>query len=303
MSDPNPLVELPAALTPAALVVVATQDRGRVRERQEDSCQGQRVGRSPVAFLVVADGMGGQRGGDVASRAAVEFAVTTLRPLLGALYPVPTLRLPGEAPLPAEPFPWEPKRNNNHYDLTPAADRRALLLRTLEQVVADANDAVCTAAAAIDALDDAGCTFTLALIVGRALYLAHVGDSRAYLWRQAQLRQLTHDHSGAAALVAAGVVTAAEARQLPVAHQLYRYLGGAPAQAKPDISEFELEQDDTLLLCSDGLWDMLPDVDIAQLLLAHQDLDELAAALVEVANLAGGEDNISVALARIGGEM
>ena len=102
--------------------------------------------------------------------------------------------------------------------------------------------------------------------------------------------------------MAAGVVTAAEARQLPVAHQLYRYLGGAPAQAKPDISELELEPGDVLLLCSDGLWDMLPDVDIAQLLLAHQDLDELAAALVEVANLAGGEDNISVALAHIGGE-
>lgn len=302
MSDPNPLVELPAALTPAALVVVATQERGRVRERQEDSCQAQRVGRSPVAFLVVADGMGGQRGGDVASRAAVESAVATVRPLLGAIYPVPTLRLPGEAPLPADPFPWEPKRKPGEYDFTPAADRRALLLRTLEQVVADANAAVRTAAAEIDALDDAGCTFTLALIVGRTLYLAHVGDSRAYLWRQAQLRQLTLDHSGAAALVAAGVVTAAEARQLPVAHQLYRYLGGAPAQAKPDISELELEPGDVLLLCSDGLWDMLPDVDIAQLLLAHQDLDELAAALVEVANLAGGEDNISVALAHIGGE-
>jgi protein phosphatase len=296
MSDPISPAELPAAL-----VVVAQQDQGRVRKRQEDTCRAQRVGRSPIAFLVVADGMGGQRGGDVASSAAVESAVATLRPLLGSLYPVPTLRLPGEAPLPAEPFPWEPKRKPAHYDLTTAADRRDLLLRTVEQVVADANAAVRTAAAAIDALD-AGCTFTLALIVGRALYLAHVGDSRAYLWRQAQLHQLTHDHSGAAALVAAGVVTAAEARQLPVAHQLYRFLGGAPAQAKPDISEWELAPDDVLLLCSDGLWDMLPDVEIARLLLAHQDMQELAAALLEAANQAGGEDNLSVALARIGGD-
>jgi len=297
MSDP-----IPPAMLPTALAVAAQRDQGRVRDRQEDSCLAQRMKRSPVAFLVVADGMGGQRGGDVASRAAVEAAVTTLRPLLGALHPVPTLRLPGEAPLPAEPFPWEPKRKDGHYDLTPAADRRELLLRTVEQVVANANTAVRTAAAAIDALDDAGCTFTLAVIVGRALYLAHVGDSRAYLWRQAQLRQLTHDHSGAAALVAAGIVTPAEARQLPVAHQLYRYLGGAPSQAKPDISELELEPGDVLLLCSDGLWDMLPDVDIAQLLLAHQNVEQLATALIEVANLAGGEDNISVALAHIGGD-
>lgn len=302
MSDPIPPATTPDALSPAALVVMAQQDQGRVRERQEDSCWAQRVGRSPVAMLVVADGMGGQRGGDVASRAAVESAVATLRPLLSSIYPVPTLRLPGEAPLPAEPFPWEPKRKPGHYDLTPAADRRDLLLRTLEQVVADANTAVRTAAAKIDALDDAGCTFTLAAIVGRALYLAHVGDSRAYLWRQAQLRPLTLDHSGAAALVAAGVVTPEEARQLPAAHQLYRYLGGAPAQAKPDITEFELEPDDVLLLCSDGLWDMLPEVEIARLLLAHSELDALAAALIEAANAAGGEDNISVALAHIGGE-
>lgn len=303
MSDPIFPAPPPDAMSPAALVVVARQDQGRRRENQEDSVLAQRVRHSPVAFLVVADGMGGQRGGEIASAAAVESAATTLHPLLSALYPVPTLRLPGEAPLLAEPFPWEPKRKPGEYDLTPAADRRELLLHTLEQVVADANAAVRTAAASIDALDDAGCTFTLAVIVGRALYLAHVGDSRAYLWRQAQLRQLTYDHSGAAALVAAGVVTAAEARQLPVAHQLYRYLGGASAQAKPDISELELEPGDVLLLCSDGLWDMLPDVDIAQLLLAHQELGELAAALVEVANLVGGEDNISVALARIGGEM
>ena len=116
------------------------------------------------------------------------------------------------------------------------------------------------------------------------------------------LPSLTALKFNAAALVAAGVVSAEEARQLPAAHQLYRYLGGAPAQAKPDITELELEPDDVLLLCSDGLWDMLPDVEIARLLLAHQDLTALAAALIEAANAAGGEDNISVALAHIGGE-
>lgn len=302
MTDFIPPAATSDAVSPDALVIVVQQDQGRVRERQEDSIWAQRIGSSPVALLMVADGMGGQRGGDVASRAAVESAVATLRPLLGSLYPVPTLRLPGEAPLPAEPFPWEPRRTDSLHDLTPIAERRALLLRTLEQVVIDANAAVRTAAAAIDAADDAGCTFTLAVIVGRALYLAHVGDSRAYLWRQAQLRLLTHDHSGAAALVAAGIVTPEKARQLPVAHQLYRYLGGAPAQAKPDISELELMPGDVLLLCSDGLWDMLPEVEIAHLLLAHQDLAALAATLVDAANAAGGEDNISVALAHIGSE-
>lgn len=284
------------------LKVAMQQDQGRVRERQEDSCAAVAVGGRTLGFLIVADGMGGQRGGDVASRAAVESAATALRPVLAAIIPTPTLRLAGEAPLPAEPFPWEIKIKDGNYDLRPNAELEALLQRTVEQTVADAHLAVRAAAAAIDALDDAGCTFTLAILVGRAFYLAHVGDSRAYLWRQAQLRQLTHDHSGAAALVAAGVVTPAEARQLPVAHQLYRYLGGAPAAAKPDISVQQLEPGDVLLLCSDGLWDMISDVEIAQQLLAHPELPDAAAALVEAANAAGGEDNISVALARIGGD-
>ncbi|MCB0021457.1 MAG: protein phosphatase 2C domain-containing protein [Caldilinea sp.] len=304
MPDPTSPSLSSDTLTPDMLVVVAMQDQGRVRERQEDSCLALCPTRSaPIAFLVVADGMGGQRGGDVASRAAVDSAAAMLRPLLGSLYPVSTLRLPGDAPESAEPFPLDPACEDGQYDPTPVAERRSLLRRSIEQVVGDANAAVRAAAASIDALDDAGCTFTLAIIVGRSLYLAHVGDSRVYLWRQAQLRQLTHDHSGAAALVAAGVVTAVEARRLPVAHQLYRFLGGTPAQAKPDVSELDLEPNDVLMICSDGLWDMLPDVEIARLLLAYQDLETLAAAMIEAANAAGGEDNISVALAHIGGDV
>ncbi|MCB0049034.1 MAG: hypothetical protein KDE24_05745, partial [Caldilinea sp.] len=68
-------------------------------------------------------------------------------------------------------------------------------------------------------------------------------------------------------------------------------------------SELDLEPNDVLMICSDGLWDMLPDVEIARLLLAYQDLETLAAAMIEAANAAGGEDNISVALAHIGGDV
>ena len=85
------------------LDLAAQQDQGRVRERQEDSCAAVSVGGHTAGFLIVADGMGGQRGGDVASRAAVETASAALRPILSALCPTPTLRLAGEAPLPAEP--------------------------------------------------------------------------------------------------------------------------------------------------------------------------------------------------------
>ncbi|MBE2240401.1 MAG: serine/threonine-protein phosphatase [Caldilineaceae bacterium] len=281
------------------ITIASQQDQGRVRARQEDSCLVERILGQPVALLLVADGMGGQRGGDIASRAAVVAAVAEMRPWLSKLQPVPTLRLPEEDEAAgadaSQPF-------DAVSALADSVDQSngGELMPVLEQTVQVAHAAVRNAAAAIDALDDAGCTFILAVLVGRTLYLAHVGDSRAYLWRQAQLRQLTHDHSGAAALVAAGVLAADEARAHPAAHQLYRYLGGTTAAAKADLSEHRLEAGDTLLLCSDGLWDMLPDVEIARHLLAHGDLPDLAAVLIDAANRAGGEDNISVVLAHIG---
>lgn len=281
------------------IAIASQQDQGRVRERQEDSCLVERIPGQPVALLLVADGMGGQRGGDIASRAAVVAAVSEMRPWLSRLQPVPTLRLPEEDEA-AGADASQPSDAISALADSVDQSNGGELMPVLERTVQVAHAAVRNAAVEIDALDDAGCTFTLAVIVGRTLYLAHVGDSRAYLWRQAHLRQLTHDHSGAAALVAAGVLSADEAREHPAAHQLYRYLGGTTAAAKADLSEHRLEAGDTLLLCSDGLWDMLPDVEIARQMLAHGELPELAAALIDAANRAGGEDNISVALAHIG---
>ncbi len=169
----------------------------------------------------------------------------------------------------------------------------------LLEAVAGAQAAVRAAAQEIDALDDAGTTLTVGLIAGMTLFCAQVGDSRAYLWRHSQLRRLTLDHSGAAALVAAGVISEEEARDHPVAHQLYRYLGGPAHAAKADIAKHALAPGDVVLLCSDGLWDMLGDAAIAGQLLAATDLEDAAARLIDAANAAGGEDNITVVLAQL----
>ncbi len=288
----------------AQIEIAMLQDQGRVRERQEDSCLAQLLSGGQLALLVVADGMGGHRGGDVASAAAIQAIAAALLPVLASLHPVETLRLPngqeGDSPIqPASPSPMATIRLSKP---TVALQDAAPIREALGQAVQAAQKAVRRAADELGALDDAGSTLTAAVVIGRTLHLAHLGDSRAYLWRQSQLRQLTMDHSGAAALVAAGVIAPAEARSHPTAHQLYRYLGGPANAAKPEITETRLEAGDLLLLCSDGLWGMVEDAGLVGRLLSENDLPALAQALIDAANAAGGDDNITVALARVVGQ-
>lgn len=291
------------------------QDRGRVRERQEDSGLAQVLAGQPVALLVVADGMGGHQGGDIASRAAVKAAEAALTPLIQRLRPIPTLRLPENAEAEGSHATWampDSMRTVNLSQATVHLSQPTIRLdgqaggvesaeveAALTQVVAGCQEAVRAAAHSIGALDDAGTTLVAGLIAGLTLFCAHVGDSRAYLWRHSQLRRLTHDHSGAAALVAAGVLSEEDARKHPVAHQLYRFLGGPAQVARPDVARHQLAPGDLVLLCSDGLWDMLRDAEIASQLLAAAGPEDAAIKLVAAANAAGGEDNITVVLAQL----
>ena len=291
-----------AAVTDA----VAQQDVGRVRTGQEDACRADRFDAPRAALLVVADGMGGHAAGEVASAAALGALVAALRPALEGLRPLPTLPLPPEedagAGGAAGGAAGGEKGDAEALPAPEAAPPR--LAELVTAAFAAAQEAV--RAAALEAgARDAGTTLTAAVVAGRSLVVAHVGDSRAYLWRQSALQLLTQDHSGATALLAAGLIAPDEARTHPAAHQLYRDLGGPPNAARPEVAELRLEAGDLLLLCSDGLWNMLPDAQIAALLLgagdpAQADLAALAAALIDAANEAGGEDNISVVLARTG---
>ena len=278
------------------ITVEMLQNQGRVRERQEDCCLAQSLAAGQLALLAVADGMGGHQGGDVASAAAIGAVAASLLPLLSSLQPVETLPLPGVDETDAGASSLATVRLSQPTVVLPDA---LSVKDAMRQAVQAGQEAVRRAADGLGALDDAGSTLTVACLVGQTLHLAHVGDSRAYLWRHSQLRQLTMDHSGAAALVAAGVIAPEEARDHPAAHQLYRYLGGPTHAAKADIIETRLEAGDLLLLCSDGLWGMLPDEEMVMHLLAERDLTALARALIDAANAAGGEDNITVALARM----
>ena len=145
----------------------------------------------------------------------------------------------------------------------------------------------------------AGSTLTMVLVRGMRAYVANVGDSRTYVLRNGNLTQLTRDHSVVAELVSAGRLTVDESFDHPQSGLITRCLGCLD-EVEVDIELHRLESGDCLLLCSDGLWEMLRDPALmVGMIQAAPDLDTAVHRLVEAANHAGGHDNISVALLRI----
>ncbi len=218
-----------------------------------------------LGLWVVADGMGGHPGGDVASRSAVEAiaqqAVTVLSGSLAQCI------------------------HGNQ------------IAAQLQAMIEAANRAILATAEASPDLKGMGTTVvTLHIAPGvraRAT-VAHVGDSRAYLWRGARLQPLTRDHSLVEEYVRHGLLSPEQARSHPHRHVLSRALGIAET-VKPDVSSFSLQRDDVLLLCTDGLTKMLNDERIAGVLQRAGRLPrQICETLVEEALRSGGEDNVTV---------
>ena len=229
--------------------VGATTDIGRVRERNEDS-----ILVEPPLF-VVADGMGGHRGGQVASRVALE----TIERLVAE----------GRGSLP------------DH--------------------VRGANRAVWDQSVEDERLSGMGTTLTAARVDGATALIAHVGDSRAYLLRDGELRQLTEDHTLVARMVKSGEITEAEAEVHPHKNVLTRALG-TDQQVEVDEDTITLQDGDRLLLCSDGLTGMVTEDQIQAILENSEQPQQAADRLVKAANRAGGIDNISVVVLEAIGE-
>ena len=239
---------------------------GKVRtSNQDDYCAVLDLNAPPGtdALLAVADGMGGHQAGDVASKLAIRGLVQRLAPSEGG---EPTLL------------------SQARYDTR------------LEQVVQQVNAEVSQEALRPETYG-MGSTLTVAVIAGTSLTVAQVGDSRAYLLRQGQLRQLTQDHSWVAEQVAQGMLTPQEAREHPRRNILTRALGTAP-QVEVDTLVFPLEEGDVLMLCSDGLHGLVTDEELARVL-GHEAPQAAAQTLVDQANALGGHDNITVVIARV----
>jgi serine/threonine protein phosphatase PrpC len=169
----------------------------------------------------------------------------------------------------------------------------------LVEAITDANRRIYEKAQEDRDLAGMGTTMTAALVHDGKVTLGHVGDSRAYRWRDGQLAQLTDDHSLVAELERHGKLTAAEARVHPQRSMILRALGIA-ADVEVDTYCFEGREGDLFLLCTDGLCGLVHDEVIAEVLGAATSLELAASELIELANVSGGPDNITTVLFRLG---
>lgn len=249
---------------PLSLRAIALSDVGQVRPHNEDYV----LMDGPRGLFVLADGMGGYNAGEVASRVACEQVMRFLQQQ-------PASEQSEQASPTVLAWAWRQR-------LEQAVDRANISVLELSQANAD--------------YEGMGTTIVVAVVIGDALWVAHVGDSRAYRWRAGHLLQLTRDHSLLQEQVDLGLITAEQAR-LSLRRNLVTRAVGIDPLLDTEVHCHEFAPGDVVLLCSDGLTDMLHDPEIAALMLQHRhDLDTLAHALVDAANERGGRDNISVLL-------
>lgn len=237
---------------------VGLTDPGLLRENNEDS-----VAVEPSqGVAVLADGMGGYNAGEIASAMAVTFVK-------------------------AELSRW----------LSEATPQRSVgdIKHAIEVCVVNANQSIYNAANANPQFSGMGTTIVVGVFNAGRVLLAHVGDSRCYVWRNSSLLQLTKDHSLLQEQLEAGLLTPEQAKVASHKNLVTRALGVEEGVCV-DIVEHVPEMGDIYLMCSDGLSDMVDDDDLARVLSSKTTLHERAGALIRAANEAGGRDNISVIL-------
>ena len=250
-------------------------DVGRKRTSNEDSFAISEDG----GLLVVADGMGGHAAGEVASRLAVESIER---------------HISGSDPRKEPTLPASFRSPGADEAGMPAPARRVL------NAIRLANQEIVRSVRHDSSKRGMGTTVVIAHINGARAYIGSVGDSRAYLVRDGALRQLTSDHTLVNEQVRAGALSTQEARRHPARNILTRAVGSQD-EVEPDLVEQDLRPGDCLLLCSDGLTTMVEDGDILKTVLAHTDDPSAGCrALVDLANDRGGDDNVTVILARAG---
>ena len=248
-------------------------DVGRKRKSNEDSYA---ISEEHNLFIV-ADGMGGHAAGEVASRLAVESIER---------------HISGSDPR-KEPTVPASFRSSGKAEAAMAVPARRVL-----NAIRLANQEIVRSVRKDVSMRGMGTTVVIAYIHGTRAFIGSVGDSRAYLVRSGAIRQLTFDHTFVNEQVRAGALSSSEARQHPARNILTRAVG-SQEDVEPDLVEQELRSGDWLLLCSDGLTTMVDDGDILKTILTHHDDPQAGCrALIDLANERGGDDNVTVVLAR-----
>ena len=287
LSDTSPLVH-------DACQVGYMSDSGLASSQNEDMllvvqglCSNLAPPPRPFGLFAVADGLHVRAGQPAKSHEASLLVIETIADILLPLLSTPTIT----------------PSQQNHDTASASALRRpqippnVLLEQWIRDAVRQANQVIYHCNADYDAT--MASTLTLALLYKRRLFVASVGDSRAYHYTaKKELHCLTKDHTLAANLVEANLLQPHEVAMSPKRYQLYRYLGQQYA-ISIDIFQYDLEPNDLLLLCTNGLWHLLSDLQIEAILNQEEDPQKLAFMLVEAANSVGGERDISAIVIRI----
>jgi serine/threonine protein phosphatase PrpC len=240
------------------LCSAAISDTGKIRQHNEDA-----FALLPErALFIVSDGMGGHKAGAVASKMVVEGLPPMIEQSPSAI----------------------PARQTKNISLA------------LRDTIVDLSQQVRQKAESKAEFQGMGATVVLAYLRTSRLYVANMGDSRAYLYRNRKLEQLTEDHSVVSIMVQDGEITAEEAKTHPARSTVLRYMG-MEGVVYPDVKSIKISDDDRLLLCSDGLWGMVSNEVISETLSRENDPMQACQSLVNAANEAGGRDNITVLIA------
>jgi serine/threonine protein phosphatase PrpC len=256
-------------IEPQQLISGCGQSVGKQREHNEDclftfsATTGGEATSAPLGLYIIADGMGGHQFGEVASSTAVRTIANYLL------------------------------KRFHSYLIAPSEGMEEPLQEMMRAAITEAQRAVTQAA------PGSGTTLTAALVLGQQMTIGHVGDSRAYgLRTDGRVEVLTRDHSLVKRLEELGQISSDEAAAHPQRNVLYRALGQGEV-LEPDIFTTPFPQPGFLLLCSDGLWSVLPDDNISNLVIAAPSLHAACQSLVAAANDSGGPDNISAVLVQL----
>lgn len=275
----------PAETPPLAVRSYGLSHPGRVRENNEDVFVVGELARTLIVrhtnvpqpdethsrnrghVFLVADGVGGHAAGEVASRLSAatveEFLVNTFRRVAAA----------------------------------PSGDGQ-MALAELQAALGRADARLIAESGRHPEWQGMGTTLTLAVVNGRRLFVAHAGDSRCYLASDGRLRQLTTDHTFAAEMARNGLITPGERDHHPWRHIVTNLLGGTEPGVRAEVHLLDLHPGDALLLCTDGLTEMVSDEAIAAVLAAEADPQAACRRLIDEANGNGGRDNVTVVVAR-----
>lgn len=240
-------------------------DVGQKRQDNEDRY----VVNDARQYAILADGMGGRLYGEVASSMAVEYLARLIE---------------NERP--------------KHLERVERSEQGAMLTNLMDEWIRMVNSVIWRKGQEDEKYREMGTTLVALVGFGNQVLLAHVGDSRAYSFFEGRIRQITEDHSFVNSQLKQGVITEQQARESNQRNIITRALGTAD-RVKPDIAVHAIRAGERLLLCSDGLSDMVDDESMAELMNGDGDLRDAARRLVDAANAAGGRDNITVILAEL----